>query len=215
MLGAVVVVAQAAIGLRIGLEAGSVIVGVLASVGFTVFAVVLVLWLRRRTETRVAATLASTGPPAVDGALDCNLLPDPWPSRAADTLGWAADAAAGMPVHVSIEGPLLRIEKRRSLFVGSHPFRAEVPLHGVRAVRTDRARQALVGSSLTFELDDGSVTLDLMLGREGAEQLAGRFESAVASASRRPGPTPSARLQVTSPAAGAAHLAGGPSSCWQ
>ncbi|HEX7276454.1 MAG TPA: hypothetical protein VF244_03700 [Acidimicrobiales bacterium] len=200
-LAALVVLGMAAIGLRIGAETGSVLAGALATVGFTVFAVVLVVWLRRRTGAKVAAMLASDGPPAVDGALDCTVLPAPWPSVAADSLGWGANGFPVMPVRVSIDGVLLRIEKRRTFGAGSHPFLAEVPLRGVRAVRADRARQALVGTSLSFELDGGSVSLDLLLGHDAAEQLAGRFQAVATIASRRPVATPSSGFRVTSPLA--------------
>jgi len=195
-----VVLGIAAFGVRVGVEAGRATAGVAAAAALVIVGLVVGRWVRRRAEAKVAAALQSDGPLALDASLDCTCLPDPWPALAADTMGWAANGTAvGLPVRVTRDGQFLRIEKRRTWGTGKHPFVAQVAMAAIADVRTDRAQRAVVGSSLTFEMDGGEVLLDVALSRAAAELVAQRFMAEAVSARRTRGPIGPPGLEVTSP----------------
>ena len=56
-----------------------------------------------------------------------------------------------------------------------------------------------MGSSITFGIDGGSISVDLPIRPEAAESVASRFRDLIKAAGRRPDSTSSGRLKVLSP----------------
>ncbi|HET7486921.1 MAG TPA: hypothetical protein VFJ85_03270 [Acidimicrobiales bacterium] len=195
--GTTALIGLVALGARVGVETGSWEAGIGAALAFAAVIALLAAAVFRRSSKRARALLAS-GPPKVEGVLDFACLPGPWPRLARETLPAVSGEAPGLTVTVAAADGVLRIDKVARRTSGRHPFTAEVSLAAVADVTPGKARHALLGSSLTFLLDEGKdVAIDTALDAGEAEELASRFREAAARAHDGPAPGPR-MLEVTS-----------------
>jgi hypothetical protein len=180
---------------RVAAETRNLVAGLFAAAGMVVFIAGLVVITRRRSDRRAAAY----GPLKVELLLDFGCLPGEWPELALETLPAAAANTPGLGVTVEGAGGWLRIDKRRVVGTGRHPFSARVPLAAVRDVWASKSALSLMGASLVFELENGAeVRGDVAGSVEEAEAKAESFREAVAAARVGPPPGP-LFLVVTSP----------------
>jgi len=180
---------------RVAAETHSEAAGLFVAVAMVVFWVVMRVVTRRRSRERAVAY----GPLKLDMTLDFACLPGDWPALALETLPAAAANVPGLSVTVEAVDGWLRVDKRRVLGTGRHPFSARVPLAAIRDVWASKSILTLAGASIIFALDDGSeIRGDLPGAVEEAEAGAERFVAAIAEARRRRAPGPLV-LQVTSP----------------
>ena len=161
------------IGLRAGSEADSVLVGVAAAAGVAAGFWCLIVAVRHRAVRRVDA-LDRGAELEVDILLDFASLPGEWPKRARKTLNLLARGnTPALAVRLSMGDGALRMDKRQSWGNGRRGLRATIDLREITAVRTAGAQFMPIGSTLLFDLRDGTtIRSHLQLPRRDAERLA-------------------------------------------
>jgi hypothetical protein len=119
----------ASISIRVAGESRSLAAGLAAGAAFVAFLIGLFAVTTRRSRRRAAAL----GPLRLELLLDFACLPGDWPALTLETLpAAAAGQSYGLAVTVEATDGWLRIDKRRSLGYGRHPFGAQVPLSAIR-----------------------------------------------------------------------------------
>lgn len=175
-------------GLRIANDTGSVLAAVLSVLGLAAFIFVLVTFFRRRTA-RSISDLAEGGKLSLMGALQLSTLPPNWERAATETFALTASSSDALTVDVLAEDLWLRVHSRSMLGFKGHPFRAQVPLADLTGVYVGEPVIGIVGSTLTFLLnDDRTFTVELMTGPDTTEVAAERFRSEAARAQALPRP---------------------------
>ncbi len=178
----VVALCDLTLGVRTARDTRSLLVGAIVVVGFAGGLALVTVVARWLSEARLARARASGRSLALDAVLDYRSMPEPWSGAAAETIGWAGRMSPGMAVRLTLDGQAIRIEKSRRLGWGKQPFTLNIPLTAVSAVRTQRAQNAVAGSSLTLVVDGVDVTMDVVVGRETIDSVARDLEAAVAKA---------------------------------
>jgi hypothetical protein len=172
----------AGISFDVGLATHNVLAGVGAGAVFAAFSVSLAVFSRRGAETR--APFRSSAPLEVDALLDFSCLPGDWPVIAPETMGALVGHRLGcMNVVLAVSDGDLVIERQKVALTGKIPFSAYVPLTAIRKIRVGKPLLSFIGSSLTFDLASGDeLRVDLRLGSDSAERVAGAFRDATRSA---------------------------------
>jgi hypothetical protein len=191
VLGCVAIFVQTAVATH------SITLGLLALAAFGAFAIGIVVWSRRRAERQIEISV-TTGQLRVELGLDFACLPGEWRERARETLAAAgAGNTPALPVTLTSEGGWLIMEKRRGVWLGRSPFRAEIATADVTAVRAGPSRLGIAGSSIAIQLRSGEeVRGDLPVDVERAEVIAGRIRALIGG---RPVATHGSAIQITSP----------------